>query len=423
MERSRSRGRFVSTLWVILSIGLFSRVSHTAPALTKPFSICSVGFPLIGSSYLDDLPAYTPIPTVIQQIKDLGANDVRIVVSSGYYNTPTDNLPDPSVDLNPSDSKVVSLIQQLKAAGLQVTFDPFTNVNFNPQGNLIDSVHIQPTDFNIWISAHTAKMVHLAQLAQQGGADRFWVFGDEVQLLTFDPANEAGWLNMITQIRAVFSGSLGCELYDSGHIFNGGNSEIDLTARPLIDALDILGVGWFPMPLTNANDPTICQLLAAWRGNVQGVDSIAFLQNMYATYKKPIVLYASFHSFSGDNKNTNDIYNMAVSLTADQQEQANEYDSYLTVMSKNAQSFGLLGVTFDSWNRFPAGYSGVARYLDSPYGENIQGKLAETILTQRGAPLHNACSRMRPTSGLMGCQGGAKPPQDASRMIRASRAC
>jgi len=211
------------------------------------------------------------------------------------------------------------------------------------------------------MAAHTAVMVHFAQLAQQVRADRFVVFGDEVQLLTFPAANTAGWLNMISQIRAAFSGQLTTVAYADGTIFNGGNNEIDLTARPIIDALDSIGIGWFPMPLTNTRSPSMAQLLAGWRRNVNGVDTVAFMEGVHTRYNKPVwISDIAFHSFSGDNVSSGDVYNMAVSLTADQQEQANEYDSLLTVLSQYLGSW-FLGISADSWNRFPSNYTGTAR--------------------------------------------------------------
>jgi hypothetical protein len=364
---------FALALFVGLTVGF----SDPVEAQSKPFPISSISFPLIGSNYLDDIPGWTPIATVIQQIQALGTNDVKVTISSGHYDTPTDNLPDPSVTLNPPDGKIVAFLQQLKAAGLQVTVQPFANyvsTNFTAQP--------QPTDFNAWLAAHTTIMVHLAQLAQSASVDRFVVFGDEVGLLTYPAANKAGWLNMIAQIRNVFSGAIASELYADGTIFNGGNNHIDLTGSALIDALDILGVGFFPFPLTNTADPTMCRLLSAWRANVKGLDSIAFLKGIHDKYNKPVtVADIAFHSFVGDNMNNSDIYNAAVPLTADQQEQANEYDSFLTVMSQNAGTW-LLGVSPDSWNRFPLDYNQTARFLNSPYGENIRGKLAETIVRQ-----------------------------------------
>ena len=81
----------------------------------------------------------------------------------------------------------------------------------------------------------------------------------------------------------------------------------------------------------------MAQLIAGWRKNVKGVDTVAFMQNVHAKYNKPVwIADIAFHSFSGDNINSNDIYNAAVPLVADQQEQANEYDSLLTVLTQNS---------------------------------------------------------------------------------------
>ncbi len=113
----------------------------------------------------------------------------------------------------------------------------------------------------------------------------------------------------------------------------------------------------------------------------QGVDSAAFLKRLHDKYQKPIYLEdIGFNSFSGDNVDGSVIFNAVVPLVADQQEQANEYDSFLYVMSQNKEQW-FLGVAFSSWSRFPPGYN-VARFLFSPYGENIQGKLAEKVLSR-----------------------------------------
>ena len=367
---------------VLCLLGVFA-LPGSASAQTMPLQIRSISFPLIGATYLDDIPGWTPIASVIQQLQALGANDVKVTVSAGSYDTPLSNLPNPSANLNPSDDKILSFLMQLKAAGFQLTIFPFANINFDPNGNLLDSVHAQPTDFNAWIAAHTTAMVHFANIAQQVGAERFVVFGDEVQPLTYSSANQTGWLNMIAQIRSVYAGALTTVAWSDGTVFGGGNNQIDLTVRPIIDALDSIGIGWMPMPLTNTNSPSMAQLLAAWRKNVNGVDTVTFMQNVHAKYNKPVwISDIAFHSFSGDNVSSNDVYNTAVTLTADQQEQANEYDSLLTVLTTSTLGKWFLGVSADSWNRFPQDYTGTARYLNSAYGENIKGKLAETLLRQ-----------------------------------------
>jgi hypothetical protein len=367
----------------LLALGIAVATPTAALAQQKPFRINSISFPLIGSDYLDDHPGWTPIPTVIEQLKALGANEVKVTVTVAGYKSPGDNLPDAArtAALRPSDAKVTAFLQQLRNAGFAVVLWPFVSIDFDPNGNLLDTAHSQPADFTAWIDAHTADMVHIAQLAQQAGVERLIVLDDIVQPSTFAARNQDGWLSMLAQIRGVYTGSLTSALYADGTIFAGGNNHIDLTPRSIIDALDILGVGFMPIPLTSKADPTPAELVAAWRRNAKGVDSIAFLEGLHDKYGKPIYLTdVSFHSFAGDNVRSNDIYDATIPLVADQQEQANEYDSFLYVMSQN-QGDWLLGVSPDSWNRFPPNWN-TARFLDSQYGENIQGKLAESVLSE-----------------------------------------
>jgi hypothetical protein len=347
-----------------------------------PFHVSSVFFPLVGSTYLDDQPGWIPVATSVQQLKGLGANDVRITVSAGYYDSPTASVLSTSSvagTFTPSDDKVVAFIQQLKAAGLGVTLQPFIHVAIDPANPL--AVQPTPTDFNTWLAGHTSMMVHWATLAQQAGVDRFIVISDPEQTLTIPQANASGWVDMIRQVRAAYSGTLLVEIGLSGQIFPGGLTGIDLRQKAILDAVDVIGVAWNAAPLTNTVDPTLSQLVGAWRMSAGGVDSVAFLQGISTKYQKPVeIADITFHSFAGDNINPNNVYDSTAALTADQQEQANELDSFLSVMSQN-QGLWLGGVSIDSWNRFPPNYA-VARYLDSPVGENIQGKLAENTLRQ-----------------------------------------
>ena len=48
-----------------------SSLPHAALGQGKPFQINGMSFPLIGSNYLDDVPGWTPIPTVIGGISSL----------------------------------------------------------------------------------------------------------------------------------------------------------------------------------------------------------------------------------------------------------------------------------------------------------------------------------------------------------------
>jgi hypothetical protein len=115
---------------------------------------------------------------------------------------------------------------------------------------------------------------------------------------------------------------------------------------------------------------------------VAGVDTIAYLQGVHERYNKPVYIAdIALHSFSGDNVRNGDIYDVRIPLVADQQEQANEYESLFAVLAANAGPW-FLGVSCDSWNRFPLDYNLVARFTNSEWGENIRGKLAENVLRE-----------------------------------------
>jgi hypothetical protein len=353
-------------------------------AQKKPFNINSISFPLYGgTAYLDPNSAWDSIPDVIQQLKVVGANDVKVTVSANRYLRHTDNLPVAGINsFNPSDEKIVTFLKQLKIAGFQTTLNPFVNIDFDPNGNLLDSVHSHPTDFNLWIVHHKSAMLHYARLAEEANVDRFVIFGDEVQPTTFSPENTAGWTDLIAGVRSVYSGILTTVAYSDGTIFDGGQSHISLTSPQIWAALDLIGIGWFPMPLTNTKNPSLSQLISGWKNNAKGVDMVSFFNGIHDRYNKPIwISDIALHSFDGDNIDSGDVYNMAVQLVADQQEQADEYDSLFSVLAQLPSSW-FLGVSADSWNRFPTNYSGHPRYAHSAYGENFKGKLAENVITK-----------------------------------------
>ncbi|MBK6593701.1 MAG: hypothetical protein IPG23_13680 [Burkholderiales bacterium] len=138
----------------LLMVSVHGAALAQTPALRDTHRV-----PLIGSNYLDDNPGWPTVATAIQEMKALGANDVKITISAGVYSSPLANLPSTTVTHNPSDAQLLALFQQIKAAGMQITLLPFVAIEFDPNGNLLDTVHAQPADFNVWMAAHTAIMV------------------------------------------------------------------------------------------------------------------------------------------------------------------------------------------------------------------------------------------------------------------------
>jgi hypothetical protein len=125
---------------------------------------------------------------------------------------------------------------------------PQVSIAFDPNGNLLDTAHAQPTDFDVWMQAHAAAMVKYAQLAQQTGVKRYVVISDQVQLLTFDSGHTAGFLDLIAQVPSVYFGQITSMFSTNGRYLyglRGQLSDIDLTDRRIIDALDVLDLGFY----------------------------------------------------------------------------------------------------------------------------------------------------------------------------------
>jgi len=344
--------------------------------IKNKFAIKSVNMVLNSDSLLG-LPGWTNIDDHIKNIKALGANDVKVTISAGYYDTPSSNSPNSNINFNPSDNDLLTFFRKLKAAGLTITVYPFVHKNTNVT-NLLSTVHSSPSNFDEWISNHTSSMSRIANIAQQGSVDRFVIIGDEVQHLTYDVKNQNGWLNLITEIRKVYKGQLTTVIYSNGMYYNGKN-QVDMVGETILSKLDIIGVGWFPKYLTNSNNPTVADLIAGWKNNTNGVDTIKFFELVNQKYKKPIwIADMAIHSFDGDNIDPDNIYNNLINLVTDEQEQADEYEALFTVLSYNMGNW-FLGMSIDSYNNFPSNYT-LPRHLNSPYSEDIRGKIAEGVV-------------------------------------------
>lgn len=352
----------------------------------KPFRINSISVPLVGRNYLSEDPALAsslmPLDTFIGSIVATGFDDVRLTTNSGVLARFNDNAYDPALtaSFQPSDAEILAFASRLKAEGLTLTWLPFIGIADQITGSGTGADKANPTDFAQWFQNHKAAMVRQAQLAESVGAERFVVFTDDVQNLMYGPQNAARWLELVQAVRAVYSGELTCILYVDGTLFPGGNNHLQLIPKPVLDALDTIGVGFFPDPLTLSLNPSVAQLEAAWYQNAVGVRPVDLLRSISDFYDKKVWIGdRTFHSFDGANINHGQILQSQPPLVVDQQEQADLMESFLRVMSLEQGSW-LNGVSLQNWNRFNDYSASVARFLDSPVGENFQGKLAEQVV-------------------------------------------
>jgi hypothetical protein len=172
---------------------------------------------------------------------------------------------------------------------------------------------------------------------------------------------------VIAAIRQVYTGKL---VYAANATFTGD----EFTSVSFWDKVDLLGIdGYFP--LTNHADPTLAELVSAWRNNEFGEDLVATVQNFSDAHQKPLIFTElGYKSVAGANTQP---FNFTFPGAFDLTEQQNCYTAFYTVWPP--ESSWMLGIFWWAWPVPPPAAN------DTDY--NPRGKPVETVLkTFQGPP-------------------------------------
>jgi uncharacterized protein (TIGR03437 family) len=265
----------------------------------------------------------------------------------------------------PSDDALVQAIQDLHNKGLKVMLKPHVDLSQDPdpshwRGN------INPQDKDAWFASYTPFIVKYAQMAETQQVEGL-VVGTELVMMS-GSVNQARWNAVIDAIRGVYHGLL-------TYAANATWSADEFTSVSFLDRLDLIGLdGYFP--LTNHPDPSLAELVAAWRHNSAGLDIVAAVQNLHSAHQKPVIFTEiGYRSYPGTNIAPYSY--SATTAPADLTEQRNCYDAFYTVWSQQAS--WVKGVFWWAWAVNPPGAN------DTDY--NPRGKPAEDVLRAwQGAP-------------------------------------
>jgi uncharacterized protein (TIGR03437 family) len=219
----------------------------------------------------------------------------------------------------PTDAAVTQAIREFHDKGIKVMLKPHVDVNdaaSSWRGN------INPSDPDTWFSNYTQFMVQYAQLADSLGVEMLCI-GTELKTVS-GAANQARWYRVIDAIRGVYKGTL-------TYAANATSAGDEFTSVSFWDRLDLIGLdGYFA--LTNQNDPTLEQLVAAWRRNTNRLDLVATVTNFYSAHQKPIVFTEiGYKSSAGANTEP---WNYSHVGAYDPTEQRNCMDAAFTVWSQ-----------------------------------------------------------------------------------------
>lgn len=352
----------------------------------QPFEFRGVKIPMVNipDGYLDlsggslNTSVHIPWNDVISGIKATGANNVMLILSTGVLAKYNDNTFDDTIQYNPPLDIVRKLIALIQANGMEVSISGFVNlaniISGDPGLQGQDRPH--PTDPVLWQQAFSEKILGWAAFAEEVGATAFLPFEDVTQHLLAEPGLTEGWLTLIDQIRATYSGALSTTWWTGGDI-----SSVTRVPTAIIDKLDYLGIGLFP-DLTHDTNASVDDLVNAYFSDVRGNNIIQQLQSLYDTYGKKIwITDKAFHSFDGAAYEEARIFNDSIPLTEDQAEQAALYESFLKVMTMYGGDW-MAGVSFQSYNNIIDTVPLVARFMNGPLSESPQGKPAEKVMTE-----------------------------------------
>jgi hypothetical protein len=238
----------------------------------------------------------------LANLADTGADWISLIVTQYQNNIATTDIY--ATAATPTDADLIHVITQAQSMGLKVMLKPHLDLAHDPdhwRGEIGEG--FSEAEWQAWFSSYQAFINHYADLAAAHDVDQFCV-GTE---LTATEGREANWRAVIAEVRDVYSGPL---TYAANH-----GSENDVTWW---DAVDYIGVDAY-YPLTNKNDPTLAELLAAWQPYV------ASLANLAATWNKPILFTEiGYRSQDGTNRRPWDDLTGAI---VDLQEQADTYQA------------------------------------------------------------------------------------------------
>jgi hypothetical protein len=294
-----------------------------------------------------------------EQIKAVGATWIIIIFDCSHEPEIATEF-DCEADSAPTDEGVINVIQAAHENGLRVFLKPQIGGSVDPSTYMDMSNLDQETYWDEWFENYTEFILSYAQMARDYDVDLFGVGSELHGVAHFTDE----WREVIAKVREVFPGPL---------TYAATSYEIEIDAVQFWDDVDYIAVDAY-WPLSNAQHPTVEELVEGWR------EPVALLDRLYETWQKPIIFAEiGFRSAEGNAADPVAAWNPAELV--DLETQANAYESVFQVF---AEKPWWQGVYWFGW---------IPNHLQGgPYeiGWTAQAKPAEDVVRSHyGAPPRN----------------------------------
>jgi hypothetical protein len=319
---------------------------------------------------------------VARQMVASGANSVGLIYEIGRMTSPSSNLVPMLAQQEIPQMEL--LAASLQSSGLEIMVQLMLYLDY--ETGVIggaDEVRPEPADPQAWFASFREGVLRGCDVAVAIGASSVRVIDDWIApILASHPSLTDDMVALIGEIRSTYG------LQVSGMFWTPANHDNQLTATApqIIDALDFIGLGFFPR-FTEENDPTLAELIAAWFDNphtdqwpFSESNLLDYLESVHAAYGKDIFIAdRTFHSFDGANRDESQVFAAPIErLDLDYQEQVDLYQAFFAaITSRNWPWF--MGVHFGSYSTNPLNPDPGAFHLGIR-GETVNLKPAEVVL-------------------------------------------
>jgi Ca2+-binding RTX toxin-like protein len=314
-----------------------------------------------------------------QHIAALGSNSVSLTARIWTTSkTTSDVFAHPAK--TESDASLLAGFKAAEAASLSVVFKAAISPLDGTSGS-----SLTPTDIGAFFASYKAEIVHLAEIAQQGGVGTFAI-GNEMSSLT-GSAYRPYWTDIISSVRQVYHGQL---------TYSAATDEASKVS--FWGQLDVIGVNTYP-PLTSSTTPTVQEMINAWTevpynpyyaAAFDYKSPVEFLHSLAETYGKQVLMTeAGFRSMDGTAMRPG---SWTASAPADTAEQADAYNAFFQVWSAHGGSW-MKGVELWQWDLNgkynETGYSPMGKPAEAIVAQYFHGNGSSIDLTVTGSAIND----------------------------------
>jgi hypothetical protein len=262
----------------------------------------------------------------------------------------------PDAQKTPDEKGVVAAIRHFHELGLRVLLKPHVDVQ---DGTWRGS--IRPANVDAWFTSYVEFMERMAHLAEAEKVEMLCV-GTELARLS-GAEFRSRWEIVLARVRTVYHGQL-------TYAANANSAADEFTSVSFWDLVDLAGLDAYA-PLTDKDDPTPDELVAAWSRNARGDNMLAAYRNWQRSHGKPVILTEiGYRSANGANRAP---WDYVRSAPYDAAEQADCYYAAFAVWLPERS--WLKGLFWWSW--------GVLAPAEGDTGYTPQNKPAGDILHER----------------------------------------